>query len=166
MKHLFPFGLCTLFLIGCAVQTGKGNVLMEKDDQAIRQWFERWMKATKEGDLQLAKSLIADDAVFLVPGADRMDKESFATAATATDPNTDFELDCSIRTVPYSCFPEGKGNLTCPSAVLPSWRPVFWRPISPSLRQSVRPWRRRGPTGFTSMSWTATSFPISPSGPR
>ena len=57
------------------------------------------MKATKEGDLQLARSLIADDAVFLVPGADRMDKESFAAAATATDPNTEFELDCSIQEI-------------------------------------------------------------------
>ena len=72
---------------------------MKKDEQAIRHWFERWMKATKEGDLQLAKSLIADDAVFLVPGTDPMDKESFASAATATDPNTDFELDCSIQEI-------------------------------------------------------------------
>ena len=99
MKHLLLFSLCLLFLIGCAAQTEKGNVLMKNDEQAIRQWFERWMKATKEGDLQLAKSLIADDAVFLVPGADRMDKESFAAAATATDPNTDFELDCSIQEI-------------------------------------------------------------------
>lgn len=92
MKHLFPFGLCTLFLIGCAVQT-------EKDEQAIRRHFEHWMKATKEGDLKLAKSLIANDAVFLVPGADRMDKESFAAAATASDPNIDFQLDCSIQEI-------------------------------------------------------------------
>lgn len=57
------------------------------------------MKATTEGDLRLARSLIADDAVFLVPGADKMDKESFASAATASDPNTDFELDCSIQEI-------------------------------------------------------------------
>ena len=41
---------------------------MSNDEQAVRQWFDYWMKATKEGDLQLARSLIADDAVFLVPG--------------------------------------------------------------------------------------------------
>jgi uncharacterized protein (TIGR02246 family) len=99
MKHLISLGLCTLFLIGCAVQTEKGTALMEKDEQAIRQWFEGWMRATKEGDLELAKRLIADDAVFLVPGADRMDKESFAAAVTAADPNTDFDLDCSIQEV-------------------------------------------------------------------
>lgn len=57
------------------------------------------MKATREGDLGLARRLIADDAVFLVPGADRMDKEAFATAATAADPNFDFDLDCSIEEI-------------------------------------------------------------------
>lgn len=72
---------------------------LEKDQQAIRQWFERWLKATTAGDLQLARDLIADDAVFLVPNADRMDKDSFAAAATAADPNTDFDLDCSIQEV-------------------------------------------------------------------
>lgn len=72
---------------------------MNNDEQAIRQWFDRWMRATKEGDLDLARSLIADDAVFLVPGAGRMDKESFAAAATADDPNKHFELDCSIQEI-------------------------------------------------------------------
>jgi uncharacterized protein (TIGR02246 family) len=99
VKHSFPFGLFLLLLAGCVAGEEKGDVLMKHDEQAIRQWFEEWMKATKEGDLQLARSLIADDAVFLVPGADRMDKESFASAATATDPNTDFELDCSIQEI-------------------------------------------------------------------
>lgn len=72
---------------------------MKNDEQAIRQWFEHWMQATKQGDLALAESLIADDAVFLVPGAGRMDKGAFAAAATATDPNIDFELDCSIQEI-------------------------------------------------------------------
>jgi uncharacterized protein (TIGR02246 family) len=97
MKHSLLSSLFLLLLVGCAAQLEKENILMKSDEQAIRQWFEQWMTATREGDLRLARSLIADDAVFLVPGADRMDKESFASAATATDPNTDFELDCSIQ---------------------------------------------------------------------
>ena len=72
---------------------------MSQDEQTIRRWFDDWMKATKEGDLELARRLIADDAIFLVPGAGQMDKESFAAAATATDPNTKFELDCSIQEI-------------------------------------------------------------------
>lgn len=72
---------------------------MNQDEQAIRRWFDDWLQATIEGELELARSLIADDAIFLVPGAGQMDKESFAAAATATDPNTDFELDCSIQEI-------------------------------------------------------------------
>jgi len=99
MKSLLPFILCALFLIGCAAKRADDDILMEKDERAIRQWFDRWMKATREGDLDLAKSLIADDAVFLVPGAGRMDKESFAAAATASDPDCDFQLDCSVQEI-------------------------------------------------------------------
>ncbi len=72
---------------------------MDQDEKIIREWFEDWMTATKEGDLELAKSLIADDAIFLVPGAGQMDKQSFAEAATATDPNTEFQLDCEVQEV-------------------------------------------------------------------
>ena len=72
---------------------------MKQDEQALRHWFDDWMKATKEGDLELARTLIADDAIFLVPGAGQMDKESFAAAATATDPNTEFDLNCSIQEI-------------------------------------------------------------------
>jgi uncharacterized protein (TIGR02246 family) len=99
MKHLLLFSLCAHLLIGCAAQTERGNVIIRRDEQAIRQWFEDWTKATQEGELQLARTLIADNAVFLVPGADPMDKESFAAAATATDPNIDFDLDCSIQEI-------------------------------------------------------------------
>ncbi len=99
MKHLLLLGLCALVLIGCAAPAAKGSVRLEQDEQAVRQWFESWIKATTEGDLELANSLIADEAVFLVPGAGRMDKESFASAATADDPNTEFQLDCSIQEI-------------------------------------------------------------------
>lgn len=97
MRLPFPFLLCFMFLAGCAAQAGKGNV--QDDEQAIRRHFDRWMKATKEGDLELAKSLIAEDAVFLVPGADRMDRAAFAAAATANDPNIEFQIDCSIQEI-------------------------------------------------------------------
>ena len=72
---------------------------MNQNEQAIRRWFEDWIKATKEGDLELAKSLIADDAIFLVPGAGQMNKQSYAKAATDDDPNTEFELDSSIQEI-------------------------------------------------------------------
>lgn len=101
ITRLISLGFCAVLLVGCAAraQTQNGSAVVEQDDQGIRQWFQQWIKATKEGDLQLAKSLIADDAVFLVPGAGRMDKASFAAAATASDPNIDFQLDSSIEEI-------------------------------------------------------------------
>ncbi|MCK5943915.1 MAG: nuclear transport factor 2 family protein [Planctomycetes bacterium] len=69
---------------------------MHEDEQAIRTWFDNWIKATTVGDLELARSLIADDAEFFMPGAGRMDKETFAAGMTADDPNTDFDLKCEI----------------------------------------------------------------------
>jgi uncharacterized protein (TIGR02246 family) len=85
---------------GCLQQqhATKGTTVNE-DEKAIRKWFDDLMTATKEGDLELARSLIADDAIFLVPGAGQMNKESFAAAATASDPKTDFQLDCAIQEI-------------------------------------------------------------------
>lgn len=72
---------------------------MNHDEKTIRNWFNDWIFATKEGDLELARSLISDDAIFLVPGAGQMDKQSFAEAATATDPDTEFKLDTEIQEI-------------------------------------------------------------------
>ena len=49
---------------------------MSNDEQAVRALFDDWIKATVEGDLELARRCIADDAVFLVPGVGEMDKEA------------------------------------------------------------------------------------------
>lgn len=88
-----------LVMAGCAAPSGGAASDRACDEAGIRRWFADWMKATREGDLGLARRLIADDAVFLVPGAGRMDKETFAAAATAADPNLDFDLDCSIEEI-------------------------------------------------------------------
>lgn len=98
MKNLF-FSLCILFTVGCQQEPISTENSMTDDEQNIRSWYEDWLRSTTEGDLDLARKLIADDAIFLVPGAGQMDKESFAAAATASDPNIDFELDCSIQEI-------------------------------------------------------------------
>lgn len=84
---------------GCEQQPELGESAVKQDEEAIRKWFDDWIAASKDGDLELAKSLIADDAIFLVPGVGQMDKQSFAEAATASDPNTNFELDCGIQEI-------------------------------------------------------------------
>lgn len=100
MTKWMPFlAIALTATVGRQHQPATGVTKVDQDDKAIRKWFEDWMTATKEGDLELAKSLIADDAIFLVPGAGQMDKQSFAEAATASDPNTEFQLDCEIQEV-------------------------------------------------------------------
>ena len=56
---------------------------MRDDEQEIRQLVSTWMAATKSGDVEQVLSLIADDAVFLVPGQPVMRKADFAIAARA-----------------------------------------------------------------------------------
>ena len=56
---------------------------MASDEDEIRQLVITWMAATKAGDVDTVLSLIADDAVFLVPGQPPMRKPDFAKAANA-----------------------------------------------------------------------------------
>jgi uncharacterized protein (TIGR02246 family) len=56
---------------------------MQSDEQEIRQLVSTWMTASKAGDVDTILSLMADDAVFLVPGQPVMRKNDFAVAARA-----------------------------------------------------------------------------------
>ena len=70
------------------------------DEQEIRDLFNNWIKATIEGDLELARQCIADDAVFFVPGVGEMNKETFAQGAAGGSPEDspiDFDLDSKLR---------------------------------------------------------------------
>ena len=72
------------------------------DEQAIRELFSNWIKSTIEGNLELARQCIADDAVFFVPGVGKMDKETFAQGAAGGSPEDspiDFDLDNKLREV-------------------------------------------------------------------
>ena len=70
------------------------------DEQEIRNLFNNWIKSTTEGNLELARQCIADDAVFFVPGVGEMNKETFAQAAAGGSPEEspiDFDLDSKLR---------------------------------------------------------------------
>ena len=72
------------------------------DEQAIRELFNNWIKSTTVGDLELARRCIADDAVFFVPGAGEMDKETFAQGAAGGSPEDSpiaFDLDSQLREI-------------------------------------------------------------------
>ncbi len=54
--------------------------MMSEDERAIRGLVENWMAATKAGDVEAVLALIADDVVFMVPGAEPFGKQAFASA--------------------------------------------------------------------------------------
>lgn len=56
---------------------------MHDDEQEIRHLVSTWMAATKAGDVETVLSLMAEDAIFLVPGQPVMRKDDFAAAARA-----------------------------------------------------------------------------------
>jgi hypothetical protein len=70
------------------------------DEQEIRDLFNNWIKSTTEGNLELARQCIADNAVFFVPSVGEMDKETFAQGAAGGSPEDspiDFDLDSKLR---------------------------------------------------------------------
>jgi uncharacterized protein (TIGR02246 family) len=57
---------------------------MQDDEAEIRKLISTWMSATKAGDTETVLSLMADDAVFLLPGQRSIvGKAAFAEAARA-----------------------------------------------------------------------------------
>ena len=51
---------------------------MTEDERAIRALVSTWMAASRAGDTETVLSLMADDVVFMVPGAEPFGKEAFA----------------------------------------------------------------------------------------
>lgn len=63
---------------------------MSDDEQAIRQLIERWMEASRRGDLDTVLSLMTEDVVFMVPGREPFGKAEFAaTSARMADAKVD-----------------------------------------------------------------------------
>jgi uncharacterized protein (TIGR02246 family) len=57
---------------------------MNKDEQAIRNLIETWLRATREGDVDTILSLMTPDVVFLVPGQEPMQgREAFGQSLRA-----------------------------------------------------------------------------------
>jgi uncharacterized protein (TIGR02246 family) len=54
---------------------------MTEDEKAIRQLVQSWMAASKAGDTETVLSLMADDAIFMVPGQEPFGKEAFRAAS-------------------------------------------------------------------------------------
>lgn len=53
---------------------------MSEDEKAIRMVIDRWMSATKVGDITTVLDLMTEDVIFLVPGKEPFGKAEFAAA--------------------------------------------------------------------------------------
>lgn len=49
-------------------------------EQAIREWLDAWLRASAAGDYKTMLPMLADDMVFLVPGAPPFGKKEFQAA--------------------------------------------------------------------------------------
>ena len=54
---------------------------MTRDEQAIREVVETWVRASRSGNTATVLSLMTKDAVFMVPGREPFGREAFEVAA-------------------------------------------------------------------------------------
>ena len=72
----------------------------EKEKQKIREVIDIWMRASAEGDLERVLSLIAEDAVFLLPGKEPMrGRDAFAAASRSMAGKVRFEGKPDIQEI-------------------------------------------------------------------
>ena len=71
---------------------------MTDDERAIRGLVATWMMANQAGDIPTVLGLVADDAVFMVPGREPFGKDAFASASQSMK-GVRFEGSYDIREI-------------------------------------------------------------------
>jgi SnoaL-like domain len=78
----------------------------DQDNEKIREVVTTWMRATAEGDLETVLSLIAEDAVFLLPDQPPMrGREAFAAALRSAPGQVRIEGKPTMSFFPSSSGP-------------------------------------------------------------
>src|SRR6476660_4698110 len=54
---------------------------MTNDEREIRELVDRWMTASKAGDMATVRSLMPEELIFMVPGQPPFGKQAFAKAS-------------------------------------------------------------------------------------
>ena len=104
---------------------------MSNDEQEIRDLIATWMAATRNNELEKVLSLMADDAVFLMPGQQPVRKADFAAAARAQVGRPSAQIDTA------SDIQEIK--------VLGDWA-YIWSLLTVTVTAGVQSVKRAGPT--------------------
>jgi uncharacterized protein (TIGR02246 family) len=69
---------------------------MTNDEQAIRAVVQQWMLASKAGDTAAVLDLMADDVLFMTPGAEPFGKEQFRERSASLK---DVQIDGDAETL-------------------------------------------------------------------
>jgi uncharacterized protein (TIGR02246 family) len=72
---------------------------LQNDEQAIRELVTTWLSATKAGDTERVLSLMAEDAVFLVPGQPPMRGRAAFAAAQSGLEQVDIDATSEIQEI-------------------------------------------------------------------
>lgn len=67
-------------------------MVMQNDEQAIRELVANWLSASAAGDTEKVLTLMSDDVVFLIAGQAPMNKKEFAASQSALK---DFDLQAT-----------------------------------------------------------------------
>jgi uncharacterized protein (TIGR02246 family) len=80
---------------------------MANERQAIQQWLDSWLAASSAGDYHAMLPMLADDVVFVVPGAPPFGKKEFQAAYEG--PMKGVRMACEAEL--EECI--GSGNIAC-----------------------------------------------------
>ena len=72
---------------------------MQDDERSIRELMQRWLEATKAGDLQTVLSLMTDDVIFLTATQPPMNKEKFAAGFKSFAGKVKFEAKQDVKVI-------------------------------------------------------------------
>jgi len=71
---------------------------MSEDERAIREVVDKWMDATRDGDLSAILDLMTDDVLFMTPAREPFGKQQFAAISEAMK-DADIEGRASIQEI-------------------------------------------------------------------
>lgn len=105
------------------------GVIVQDDEQAIRQLVSTWLNATANGNAEEVLKLMSDDVVFLVPGRAAMRKTDFIAAQAALK-NADIRATAEIQEI----------------KIFGEWAYCWnWLSVTISARDGSAPLKRVGP---------------------
>ena len=72
-------------------------MLMTTDEQALREWLDRWLRASEAGDSESMVTMLTDDVQFLVPGQPPFGKAEFKAAWDGPMKNARIESQADLE---------------------------------------------------------------------